>query len=386
MATKASPLTEAAVAPQLAIKKRVLAIDALRGIAMIAMALDHAAASVRNSLLAESYGGQPVVLGKWTQWISGLFTNLATPTFWLLSGVSLAFFEDSRRQRGWSEWAITRYLLARAGVLILLDLTICNWAWAGQVPYLHILTSIGICLAIMSVARLLPIRLLAVSVLTIIFGYQLLLPEIASRYSQTENLPLALLLGYSTNTQPAVEFSIVGWGTLMGLGFVIARGLSRRLLSSWQTWITAGAMLLGAWFALRLAGGLGDLTPFSAFAESKWYYFLVMSKTPPSFTYQAFNLGLAALVLGALFVFEDWLNRPPAKWLVTAGQVALFFFVAHLVVYGILGRLVMASGFPLPGIVRTYLVWTIGLVILIPLAHSYRLLKRRYPSSPLRYL
>jgi uncharacterized membrane protein len=88
-------------------RSRILAIDAMRAIALAAMALDHAAASVGVSLQAETYGGQAAILASWPYWVTGLFTNLAAPTFWLLSGASIALFAAGDAARV-SEWGITR--------------------------------------------------------------------------------------------------------------------------------------------------------------------------------------------------------------------------------------------------------------------------------------
>jgi uncharacterized membrane protein len=304
---------------------RILAIDAMRAIALFAMALDHAAASVWVSLQAESYGGQVAVLQSWPYWVSGLFTNLAAPTFWLLSGVSIALFAASRRRRGISEWDITRHLLIRAGVIIVLDLTICELAWAGNGPYLHVLTSIGIGLAVVTLARLLPNIMIAILFGGTLLLYQVFLPTFGIALSQTDNFLAALLLTYSTEIWPAVEFSTAGWATLMGLGYLLGQLVLEQKLSTPKPWLIGGAALLVLWFLLRIFGGFGDLTPFQQ--GQAWYYFVIMSKTPPALSYFSFNLGIASLMMGGLMYYSNWLTRKPFTWLVTTGQVALFFFV-----------------------------------------------------------
>ena len=65
-----------------------------------------------------------------------------------------------------------------------------------------------------------------------------------------------------------------------------------------------------------------------------------MNKTPPSLTFLLFNLGLAAWVYALFLSRESWLQVRPFTWLITLGQVSLFAFVVHLVLYGLLGRLV----------------------------------------------
>jgi uncharacterized membrane protein len=150
------------------------------------------------------------------------------------------------------------------------------------------------------------------------------------------------------------------------------------------SWVAISAGLLGLWMALRLAGGFGDLAPYTA--DQPWYYFLIMGKTPPTLTYLAFNLGLSALLMAFFYAWGEWLERPTLRWLVVCGQVSLFFFVMHLVIYGLLGRVVLALDPPIPALVRAYATWLIGLGVLVPLAHAYRGLRKRNPQSILRYL
>lgn len=363
---------------------RLLPLDALRGLALIFMALDHAAAFTRVSLQAETYGGQPATLLGPAYWVSGLVTNFAAPTFWFLAGVSVALLEASRRRSGIPESEITRFLLIRAGVLITLSLTVCDWAWAGTVAYTQVLLSLGVTLAVLSVARLLPMRVFLISLGVLGLGYQVALSIIAAQFSQTDNFWLALLLGYSTLTRPAVEFSLGGWSVLMGLGFALGRDLGRPLWRRPQTWLAVGGGLLLLWLVLRAWGGFGDLVPFTA--GQPWSHFLIMSKEPPSLTFFAFNLGWAALMLAGLTAVGHVLTKRWAEWWVALGQAALFSFVAHILIYNVVSRIVLAVELRVPGVVVALLVWLVGLGVLLPVARAYRDLRRRNPNSLLRYL
>ena len=293
--------------PEQSKSQRLLPIDALRGLALIAMSLDHAAASVWVSLQAETYGGQQAILASWPYWIAGLFTNIAAPTFWFLSGVSLALFAVGRKRRGVPESEITRHFLIRSLVIIVLDLTLCWMAWSGKTPYLHVLLSIGFCLIIMSFTRRLDIRLFFILTAGIFLSYQLALPMIAYSLSQTRQFLPAFFLSYSTLTVPAVEFSIFGWGTLMGLGFVVGQKAASERFQRPKTWVFVGLILWVFWLILRVWGSFGDLTPMQS--GQPWYYFLMMSKTPPSLTFLCFNLGIAAFILAFLFQFNNCLRR-----------------------------------------------------------------------------
>lgn len=381
MAVATTSAVQASVRVREASASRILAIDALRGIALIVMALDHAAWFTGVSLQAETYGGQPAVLETPAHWLSGLMTNLAAPTFWLLSGFSVALLAMSRRKSGESEWAITRFLLIRASIIILLDLTICQFAWTGKGPYTHILLSIGIGLAVLSIMRLLPVYAVAGLMLMLLLDYQLYLPFAPVTLAQTNDFWGVLLFSFSTKTSPALEYALLGWPVLMGWGYVLGTQITSPVLRRGQFWAVVGVGLLVLWFGLRAWGQFGDLVPFTP--EVEWYRFVIMSKQPPTLTFFAFNLGLAMLVLAFLYTYHHRLSQFPGHWLVIIGQVSLFFFVAHIVVYALLSKAWSIFFAMLPGIVRAYSLWFCGLLVLFPLARVYR--RVRQVHRVLRY-
>ncbi|MCS6825063.1 MAG: hypothetical protein NZ553_00470 [Caldilinea sp.] len=376
-------VAQATVAAQRA-GARLVAIDALRGLAIVAMALDHAAASVLVSLQAESYGGFTPRLGNWPSWLLGLFTNIASPTFWILAGVSMTLYAQGRLRKGDDNRAITRFFLIRAAVLAALDLTVAWPAWRGATPYTHVLLSIGVSIAIVSLLRLLPPLVVAVIGFAWLILYQLALPTLAAHFNQGVPYWQALLLYFSYETFPATEFSILGWGSLIALGSAFGTIVRRPWLQRWGNWVLVGVGFFALWAALRVSAGFGDLWHYDASLPP--HYWLIMNKTPPSLTFLLFNFGIASWVYAFFLARPRWLSLDPLVWLVTLGQVALFAFVVHLVIYGLLGRLVELLPVTAPGAVKAVIVWLIGLMILLPLCAWYRNVRRARPNTLLRYL
>jgi len=359
---------------------RIVAIDALRGVALLLMALDHASFFMGAGLQAESYGGQPVALQSAPYWLSGLLTNLASPIFFLLGGYSLALYAAAQRRKGNPERITTRYMLVRAGVILALDLTICSYFWRGDAPYAHVLTALAASMMILSLARLLPAVALAGLALTTLLIHQALIGTMAGALAAGAPQPFwqAFWLTYSYTTNPAAHFAVLGWGPLLWLGYALGHLQSRPAMQRPRTWIMAGIGLLSLWLGLRLAGGFGDLGPFGAVGSSP-VHILVMSKAPPSLTYFAFNLGLAALMLAGLYAWPRLTSEGPLRWMVLVGQVSLFFYVMHLVVYNLLAQVLGLVSLPGPRIVWGYAAWLIGLAILVPLGRWYREIRKRYP-------
>lgn len=366
---------------QTATSSRILAIDGLRGLALALMALDHGAFFVGAGLQAESYGGQPVALQSPAYWLSGLLTNLASPIFFLLGGYSLALYAAAQARKGRPASATTSYILIRAAVILILDLTICNLFWRGATPYVHVLTAIAASMVILSVLRFLPARALAGVAIAALLVHQTLIGAMADSLAagREQGLWQAFWLTYSYDTVPAIGFAVLGWGPLLWLGYALGQLQGRQALQRPRTWIIAGLALLALWLGLRLIGGLGDLGPFGQVGNTFGHFF-VMSKAPPSIAYFAFNLGIAALLLAAFYAWPRLLDGGPLRWLVLIGQVSLFFYVAHIVVYNLISQLFGLVSLPGPRIVWGYLAWATGLALLLPLATWYRGMRKRYPT------
>ncbi len=365
---------------------RILAIDALRGAALLLMALDHANFFVGAGLQAESYGGQPVTLQSAPYWMSGLLTNLASPIFFLLGGYSLALYAAAQRRKGLSEYATTRYIWIRAALILALDLTICNLFWRGATPYVHVLTAIATTMVLLSLLRFLPPLVLAGTSLLVLGLHQVAIGTLAGALAAGAPQPFwqAFWLTYSYDTRPALGFAVLGWGPLLWLGYAIGTLQDHPALRQPRTWIMAGMGLLGFWLVLRLVSGFGDLGAFGEVGTSA-AHFLVMSKAPPSLAFFAFNLGIAALLLAGFYAWPHLSNGGPLRWLVLVGQVSLFFYVTHIVIYNLVAQMLELVSLPGPRIIWGYAAWLIGLAVLLPLGAWYRGIRKRY-SRVLGYL
>ena len=129
-AEASQPTHEPAVQVRNSRPSRLLAVDALRGMIIVFMALDHA-----NYFIAQKHptseiwdGMYPVYYDTLT-FLARLVTHFAAPGFFLLMGAGMFLFARSRSQRGWSKWAIIRHFLIRGALLIALQLLIVNRAW-----------------------------------------------------------------------------------------------------------------------------------------------------------------------------------------------------------------------------------------------------------------
>ena len=363
------------------VSQRLVAIDMLRGIAMLLMALDHSSFFAQFDVTAETYNGIRPELGSWAQVVTGLITNLASNIFFTLAGVSVAFFEESRRKRGWSEWMITRFLVTRAVVLLVLDQIVSRYAWHSPVKF-DVLSAIAFSVIALAFARRLPLRILAILAVVLFAIYPLLVVLFPYNADQPFSVLFAILFQHSSSAPPMVEFPAVARLSLMLGGYVWGRLLrsGRTSISPRLLWVAFAGFAL--WFVLRMLHTYGDFFPFTP--DMPWYYFFIENKQPPSITFFLLNLSAALVILVGLNRVEKVLQRSFLGWgLTVLGQTSLFFYVAHLLLYSrVVSRIFIDA--PTTGILRAYAEFALGIAILLPVCAGYRILRRRY--SILSYL
>ncbi|MEJ2749879.1 MAG: heparan-alpha-glucosaminide N-acetyltransferase domain-containing protein, partial [Anaerolineae bacterium] len=294
---------------------RLSQLDALRGVIIILMALDHANSFIAHGKLEPelwadlfpNYTGQPSYV-----FITRLVTHLAAPGFFFLMGVGMVLLANSRRQRGWSEGQIARHLLVRGGLLILLQFLLENpaWAWGNvmtDTTYFGVLYALGGAMIIGVLFLRLPQRWLVGLSAALVIGTPLLLPEVRTGFA-AYSLPLRLWLlpGFSGNV--LVLYPIIPWLGVMGLGMGYAKGgilkdeggtAAYRL----ALWLGTSALVLFA--GLRWWGGLGNIRPP---VGGDWVGFLNLVKYPPSLTFLLLTLGVNLVLLALL-------ARLPVGWL-----------------------------------------------------------------------
>ena len=365
---------------------RLFPIDALRGLIVVFMALDHA-----NHFIAhkhspgEYWGGSFPVYYDSLAFLTRLVTHPVAPGFSFLLGVGMALFAQSRRQRGWDRWAVTRHFLIRGMVLIGLQLLVVNRAWElspegwGLAFYFGVLVALGGGMILGSaLVWLRPEYLLALA-LALFVGAELLTPD-PSRWGPNFALPVSVLLVPAGQNGWWVTYPVLQWVELVVFGLAFGGWLTQEPSKAFSRAWKLGAALLVAFVVVRYLDDFGNIRPRMG---NSWIDWLNPVKYPPSMTFTLMTTGLNLILLWSFSQAGERVRRF-LQPLVVFGQVPLFFYALHLVLYAGLGYLVAPGGSSIPAM---YPFWLLGLLILFPLCLWYGRFKHRQPAnSILRFL
>jgi uncharacterized membrane protein len=368
---------------------RVLAVDALRGLIMVFMALDHASLFVAQKHSAGEYwGGAFPVYHDALAFLTRLITHPSAPGFFFLMGVGMVLFAHSRQERGWTRLAIIRHFVIRGAVLIALQLLVVNRAWElsprgwGIEMYIGVLFALGGSMILASLLLWIkPAYLLALT-LVLFVGTELLHPDpsLWGRISIYGIDRLNLLLS-RPGGDPTLwsNYPILPWLELVTFGMVFGRWLSENARKAFSQAWKIGLAFLVIFAVVRFVDGFGNIRPRMG---NTWIDFLNVVKYPPSMTFTLLTTG-TNLILLALFARVGATRQRMLQPLVVIGRVPLYFYVTHLFLYAAMGHLLAPSG---TSIAAMYPYWLLGLVILYPLCWWYGRLKRGQPAnSILRY-
>jgi uncharacterized membrane protein len=366
--------------------RRLVAIDWMRGLVMVLMALDHSSESFNAGRLFTDgvfvyRPGTPLPAAQFlTRWV----THLCAPTFVFLAGASLAMQVDRRLASGERAWVIDRQLATRGIVIAAFELWV-SWFWMPHGRFLfQVLYAIGTGFVLMVPLRRLPTALLvalAVAVLTL--GEEL---TTALAWGPPATTPLlgSLLLVPGFRGPLIVGYPALPWLAIMILGWALGRNLPGRTdpRATAQMLALSGGALLAVFGVVRGLNGYGNMGLLRESAGAvQWLH---VSKYPPSLTYVALELGLGLLLLAAFTLAETRVTASAGGLLIVLGRTPMFFYLLHIPCLVLTAKWLGVES-------RLGLGWTFFfaaavIALLYPLCLRYGRYKAAHPGGWTRYV
>ena len=374
------------------VKKRIDAIDMMRGLVILLMLLDH----VRERFYYHVQVSDPmdISITEPGLFFSRFAAHFCAPVFVFLTGLSAWLYAHPaqgapRSARG--------FLFKRGLFLIALEVTVITVSWMGSyhTVWLQVIWAIGVSMLALAAMLALPYRVLAVLGLLIVFGHNALTPINFMPGEWGYNLWTILhdrnYLLQSEGLNIRASYPVLPWIGVILLGYV-AGPLYTMAATTRRRWLLRlGAACLLLLVLLRGFNIYGETLPWQlqASALESLMAILNFTKYPPSLHFLLVTLGVMFLLLAQM---ERWHNKA-TQVLVTFGSVPMFFYILHLYVLLALYSICMALFGPnqgaLFGVNQLSLIWLISIVLAVLLYWPTKWFSQYKHSSKkawLRYL
>jgi uncharacterized membrane protein len=371
----ASQVDAAAYAPPdamtMRLVQRINSVDVMRGVVMILMAIDH----------VRVYSGQPAggpTAGIFfTRWI----TNFVAPAFAFLAGTSAYMVGYKVRNMR----ALSRYLMTRGLVLVLLELTVIRVAWTFNVDYSHYLLAgviwmLGICMILLGGLVRFSSKAVGIFGLAVIFLQQLIAvpTQVMSESVKGAVRWIWQFLYFGGGIQLgkngpeiAVLYSIVPWIGVMaagyGFGLIITKPEAERRKLCLRIGLAATAVFV------VVAGALVLFRPSQPDDDPTFFRFLNQQKYPASQLFLLMTLGPMIALMPAAENARGWIGQKLAVF----GRVPMFYYLLHIPVIHALAIVVslirtgsvtpyLFGNFPMrPSEQPPGYMWSLGLLYLV---------------------
>ncbi|OGD47836.1 hypothetical protein A3K69_05850 [Candidatus Bathyarchaeota archaeon RBG_16_57_9] len=369
-------------------------IDFTRGIVMAIMAWDHV-----SGFWNQYHHGGEGILGRAppfvdTTWFLLRFvSHYCAPTFIFLAGTVLALSSKKRLEGGESQREVTLHIAKRGVILLVLAAAIESPAFSNPWTYFGVISCIGACLIIFSVARRLPTKVILLASLLIILNHSFLdLSFIPTAPNWGWYLRI-ILHEPNYDRWPYIGlYPIIPWVAVMGLGWSLGNYLSGKSAEDVKglkrPFAVLGVASIVAFVVVRWLNGYGNLVSRMGNTLVDWLY---VSKYPPDLAFLLWTLGgmCLMLALGIHIQGRPWFHGGLSGILLSFGRNPLFFYLVHLWLYRARFPDFAPGAYRPPfylGLPETLLFWAAGLLVLWRLCLWYEKLKRQYPKPILQYI
>lgn len=363
---------------------RYPAVDALRGLIMMIMAIDHASGFVARQHSSEFWAGAMTSYTSAFPFLTRLLTHLCAPGFFFLMGAGI-YWGSASPQR-----------IALRGLVLVL----CGQLFESPLIYLQsllkpapvqhsvtnapppvdgsplsfaliVLSTLGLVTIVCAGLRQLPAWTWLATAGACVFATNTLLPA----DGRSGPLWFNILLAPGLAQGGMVTYPVLPWLAGAAAGMYFAHWWRTNPAAERRVWLM-GLALVALGVALRAAGGWGNIRPPR---DAGWIEFLNNVKYPPSLVFWCLFLGVDLLLLAALqHAPSRWLS--PSSPLIVFGQTPLFFYVVHFYVLVAIALVFFAEA---SSLAFMYVVWALLLAGLYPVCAWYRGFKMSRPRESL---
>ncbi|RUO25855.1 hypothetical protein CWE09_03755 [Aliidiomarina minuta] len=376
------------------LKKRINSIDAMRGLVILLMLVDH----VRERFFLHAQVSDPMVIADtngplfWSRFAA----HFCAPAFIFLTGLSAWLFSQSR---GHDHHKTRDFLWRRGLFLIVLEVTLITFSWLGSYDtiWLQVIWAIGLCMLALACCVSWPRWLLFTVGGLLVAGHNAL--DVINfepgqwGYSLWTILHDRGNLWQSDSLTIRVSYPVLPWIGVILLGYAAGPLYGRAMeAAKRQRYLAITAIACAALFVVLRGFNLyGETQPWQLYSgvNDSLMSFFNITKYPPSLNFLLITLAGMFAGLYLLERFNSRLNNILASY----GGAPMFFYVLHLYVllalYCIAVTIWGTNKGIYFGVDHIGYIWLISAVLAIALYKPTRIFnayKRKSQQAWLKYL
>ncbi len=382
-----------AMVPAGGTSKRILSIDALRGLVILLMLVDH----TREFFFLHAQVSDPMDVAATSPglFFSRMAAHLCAPVFVALTGLATWLYATPRG----GARAASSFLVRRGLFLIVLEWTVVNFAWnfdlLPPMVFLQVIWAIGLSMLALAALVHLPRALLIAVGLAIVLGHNLLDPVHFAAGEPGHALWAVLhdrgVIDMPWGGQVRTSYPLLPWIGVIALGYAIGPWFAKGADAGWRhrALVATGLLALIGFALLRVINLYGEPTPWAVGETGlqTLMSFVNVTKYPPSADFLLLTLGCGALLLAA---FEA-LPARLASMLAVFGSAPLFFYILHLYLLHGLNRLcgLIAGTDGLVSVPNVGSIWLLSALVAVPCwfaCHRFGAIKRQSGAWWMKYL
>ena len=311
---------------------RITSIDALRGLVMLLMLVDHA----REFFFIHAQVSDPmdVATTEPALFFTRLAAHLCAPVFVALTGLSAWLYGV---KKGGAK-AASEFLFKRGLFLVVLELTVVSFAWTFDLTpptiFLQVIWAIGLSMMALAALVWLPRPALIAVGLVIVLGHNLLDPITVAEGQPGHTLWAVLhdrgFIDLPWGGRARTSYPLLPWIGVAALGYAIGPwfaasqdGAARR-----RRLVILGLSMLGLFAVLRGINVYGEPLRWSVYPDALQTVMSVLNLTkyPPSADFLLLTLGVGTLLLAGFERLSAWVTALLGAY----GGAPLFFYLIHL--------------------------------------------------------
>jgi uncharacterized membrane protein len=313
-------------------RTRIASLDLLKGLVMIVMALDH----TRDFFHFNAYFQSPTnpevstLPAFFARWI----THFCAPVFSFLAGTS-AFLVGMNKSRK----DLSVFLLKRGLWLILIQVTVVNFAWTFDIQFryneLAVIWSLGVSMIALAGLIHLPRSIIVSLGCVMIFGHNLLDTVNIQNvwwYLLHKDIPIT----FEDGRILFLVYPLIPWVGVMGLGYIFGQIFTKAtpFEKRKSLLLTIGLASFALFLVLRWTNAYGDPVEWRVYDtfDKTLMSFLNLNKYPPSLLF-------ILMTLGPALVFLSLTKKVKGKLvdiISTFGRVPFLYYILHLYVIHLL--------------------------------------------------